>query len=93
MHRAEFVRLNTHHNMVRSRGRQDRAFLKESRLASARRALKQQRLILAAATPFFGGQLQRLQRFAVEKTLTVTTTAKGGNVELLREVGAPRTQF
>ena len=34
-----------------------------------------------------------LQRFAVEKTLTVNTTAKGGNVELLREGGAPRTNY
>ena len=28
-----------------------------------------------------------LQRFAVEKTITVNTTAKGGNVELLRSIG------
>ena len=38
---------------------------------------------------FIGGPYY-LQRFAVEKTLTVNTTAKGGNVDLLREVSAPR---
>ena len=41
---------------------------------------------------FIGGPYY-LQRFAVEKTLTVNTTAKGGSVELWREVGAPRTKF
>ncbi len=41
---------------------------------------------------FIGGPYY-LQRFAVEKMLTVNTTAKGGNVELLREVGAPRKKF
>ncbi len=42
---------------------------------------------LSGTGPKAGGPYY-LHRFAVEKTLTVNTTAKGGNVELLREVGA-----
>ena len=81
IHRAEFVRLNAHYNMVRSRGSQDRTFLKESRLAGARRTLQQQRLILAAATPFFGGQLQRLQESASSR---FRPTKYGSGPALLR---------
>ena len=40
---------------------------------------------LSGTGPKAGGP-RYLQRFAVEKTLTVNTTAKGGNVELLRSV-------
>ena len=42
---------------------------------------------LSGTGPKAGGP-HYLQRFAVEKTITVNTTAKGGNVELLRSVGA-----
>ena len=42
---------------------------------------------LSGTGPKAGGP-HYLHRFAVEKTITVNTTAKGGNVELLREVGA-----
>ena len=42
---------------------------------------------LSGTGPKAGGP-RYLQRFAVEKTLTVNTTAKGGNVELLRRVQA-----
>ncbi len=42
---------------------------------------------LSGTGPKAGGP-HYLHRFAVEKTVTVNTTAKGGNVELLREVGA-----
>ena len=40
---------------------------------------------LSGTGPKAGGP-RYLQRFAVEKTLTVNTTAKGGNVELLRSI-------
>ena len=40
---------------------------------------------LSGTGPKAGGP-RYLQRFAVEKTLTINTTAKGGNVELLRSV-------
>ena len=42
---------------------------------------------LSGTGPKAGGP-HYLHRFAVEKTITVNTTAKGGNVELLREVSA-----
>lgn len=42
---------------------------------------------LSGTGPKAGGP-RYLQRFAVEKTLTINTTAKGGNVELLRSVQA-----
>ena len=42
---------------------------------------------LSGTGPKAGGP-HYLHRFAVEKTITINTTAKGGNVELLREVGA-----
>ena len=41
---------------------------------------------LSGTGPKAGGP-HYLQRFAVEKTITVNTTAKGGNVELLRSIG------
>ena len=40
---------------------------------------------LSGTGPKAGGP-HYLHRFAVEKTITINTTAKGGNVELLREV-------
>ena len=42
---------------------------------------------LSGTGPKAGGP-RYLHRYAVEKTMTVNTTAKGGNVELLRQVGA-----
>ena len=42
---------------------------------------------LSGTGPKAGGP-HYLHRFAVEKTITINTTAKGGNVELLREVSA-----
>lgn len=42
---------------------------------------------LSGTGPKAGGP-RYLQRFAVEKTVTINTTAKGGNVELLRSVQA-----
>ena len=42
---------------------------------------------LSGTGPKAGGP-HYLHRFAVEKTITVNTTAKGGNVELLRSIGA-----
>ena len=41
---------------------------------------------LSGTGPKAGGP-HYLQRFAVEKTITVNTTAEGGNVELLRSIG------
>ena len=41
---------------------------------------------LSGTGPKAGGP-HYLQRFGVEKTITVNTTAKGGNVELLRSIG------
>jgi len=42
---------------------------------------------LSGTGPKAGGP-RYLHRFAVEKTITINTTAKGGNVELLREASA-----